>query len=66
MRDIDPSTMPCIKGKQHSIGMFSGVCSNCRKRFWDEWQANRDGTTTINKRRGSDVANKTMGRQCSL
>lgn len=28
------SARPCKEGMSHSIGMFSGTCSNCGKRFW--------------------------------
>lgn len=28
--------VPCKEGRSHSIGIFSGTCSNCGHRFWKE------------------------------
>lgn len=30
-----PSQIACVKGKFHSIGMWSGICSSCGEQFWN-------------------------------
>lgn len=34
MKYKNPEKTPCKKGKIHSIGIWSGICSHCKKTFW--------------------------------
>ncbi len=31
----NPTLPTCKNGKYHHIGWFTGVCSVCKKQFWD-------------------------------
>lgn len=42
----DPKKDKCIEGMQHSIGMYTGICSNCKKRFWE---TDKEGLKRWNK-----------------
>ena len=42
----NPEKTKCKSGCYHSIGIYSGICSNCKIQFWGKWIVNKNQDKT--------------------